>query len=576
MSLSLRPRRVWLLFGSWLWLTTLLGGCAAAGNPGAAAPITLDSSGAAANYLAGRYAFERGDYATAAKFFRRALATDPRNLELARRLFRIELAIGSFDEAAETARQLSELAPALPEVRLFLALLEARDGRMEQAARALAALPDTGVVGLAAPLLEGWALFASEGPRAGRARLRRETVSDGLERLYLYHRAMMSALAGELEKAAQLLAPQLEGGEPAPTRLVHAAAFVLAELGRREEAAELLRKQLAQLPENPLMPRLLEHLERGARIEPPFTDAKGGMADALLGLAQALRDQNLTAQSVYFAALASALRPEGGEGWLLLAQSALARGDADGALALLDRIPEDSADFWDARLLRANALVQAGRKQEAVRMLEQMARERPQRIDALVTLGDIHRRDEEYALAEKAYAEALRRLGEADRAHWRLLYVHGITLERLGRWDEAEARFLAALDLVPDQPFVLNYLGYSWVDRGVHLERAKEMLRKAVELRPDDGFIVDSLGWAHFRLGEYEEAVRHLEKAVELEPGDPVINDHLGDAYWQVGRRREARFQWERALSLEPDPDLARSIERKLRFGYADAGSDRG
>jgi len=114
---------------------------------------------------------------------------------------------------------------------------------------------------------------------------------------------------------------------------------------------------------------------------------------------------------------------------------------------------------------------------------------------------------------------------------------------------------------------VLNYLGYSWVDRGMNLDEAFKMLRKAVELRPNDGYIVDSLGWAHYKLGRYEEALRDLEQAIELRPADPVINDHLGDVYWKTGRKLEAKFQWNHARDLKPEPEDLIKILKKIEYG---------
>jgi Flp pilus assembly protein TadD len=161
------------------------------------------------------------------------------------------------------------------------------------------------------------------------------------------------------------------------------------------------------------------------------------------------------------------------------------------------------------------------------------------------------------------------RIGELERRHWSLLYARGIALERSKKWNRAEADFLRALEFEPEQPYVLNYLGYSWVEKGINLKKALAMIRKAVELRPNDGYIVDSLGWGLYQLGKMDEAVRELERAVELRAEDPIINDHLGDAYWQVGRRQEARFQWSRALSLDPDPELIGVIQAKLKKGMA-------
>ncbi|MBT4908349.1 MAG: tetratricopeptide repeat protein, partial [Rhodospirillaceae bacterium] len=184
---------------------------------------------------------------------------------------------------------------------------------------------------------------------------------------------------------------------------------------------------------------------------------------------------------------------------------------------------------------------------------------------------------ERYAEAVVAYDAAVARTGALVPRHWFLLYSRGVSLERTKEWARAEADFLQALELSPDQPLVLNYLGYSWLEQGMHLERAQAMIEKAVSLRPNDGYIVDSLGWAFYRLGDYDRAVRQLERAVELMPNDPVINDHLGDALRQAGRRLEARFQWTRSIELGAEEEAAAIIRRKLSRGLqaeADADDD--
>src|SRR5690606_2286822 len=162
---------------------------------------------------------------------------------------------------------------------------------------------------------------------------------------------------------------------------------------------------------------------------------------------------------------------------------------------------------------------------------------------------------------------AVARLENPGRTDWNVFYQRGIAYERLKEWDKAEPNFLKALELYPDQPQVLNYLGYSWVDMNIKLEEGLDLIKRAVDLRPSDGYIVDSLGWAYYRLGRYEDAVRELERAVSLMPGDPILNDHLGDAYWRVGRKLEARFQWSHARDLDPEPDVLASAEKKLAEG---------
>jgi Flp pilus assembly protein TadD len=226
---------------------------------------------------------------------------------------------------------------------------------------------------------------------------------------------------------------------------------------------------------------------------------------------------------------------------------------------------------WSARLRIAANLEAMEKFDEAEAILRAMAKERADRVDALNQLGGMLRTKERFAEAVAVYDDAMKRIGKVEQRHWTLFYARGIALERSKQWPRAEGDFLKALELQPEQPYVLNYLGYSWIDQGVNLDRGMEMIRKAVEQRPNDGYIVDSLGWAHYRLGNYDKATEHLERAVELRPHDPTINDHLGDAYWKVGRVNEARFQWKRAQGLKPDAELAAQIEKKLKEGLTAA-----
>jgi tetratricopeptide (TPR) repeat protein len=378
---------------------------------------------------------------------------------------------------------------------------------------------------------------------------------------------MLRAQLGRQGEALEALEQAAPSGEPAPTRIVQAYAHVLARAGRRDDARALVQQHLDRQPINLVLEATLETLEAGDVPPAPIASPEAGMADALLGLAEALEQQQASGQAILYARLALVLEPELAEAALLLGNIFARQDNHEAALDLLAAVPGSHPLSWEARLRAAESLHALGRVEEAVRRLEAMASERSERIDPLVTIGDLLRRDEAFERAEVAYSRAIERLDGFERQHWPLLYTRGITYERTGRWDEAEADFLLALELEPDQPYVLNYLAYSWVDQGVNLEQALPMLQRAVDLRPNDGFIIDSLGWAYYRLGDYDDAVRYLERAVELEPGDPILNDHLGDAYWRVGRLREARFQWLRALTLDPEEDEIALIEDKLEHG---------
>jgi tetratricopeptide (TPR) repeat protein len=354
---------------------------------------------------------------------------------------------------------------------------------------------------------------------------------------------------------------------PAPVRLVQAQASLLAREGDADAALRLVREQVAERPDQPVLESALAELEAGRTLPPPFDSPTGGMADALWGIAQALHQEQGGARAVLYARLALFLKPDLAEATLLIGDVYVDQQNFDAAIDTYEAIDDTSPISFAGKLRIASALHELDRKEQAFELLEGLVDAEPERIQALVQLGNLLRRDEDYARAEGAYSRAVERLGTPEREDWTLFYARGIAYERTKQWPEAEADFLRALELEPEQPFVLNYLGYSWVDKGMNLDEARGMLDRAVALRPDDGFIVDSVGWVHYRLGEYPQAVETLERAVELEPGDPVINDHLGDAYWRVGRQREARYQWQRALSLEPDEELIEAIEQKLKTG---------
>ena len=306
-------------------------------------------------------------------------------------------------------------------------------------------------------------------------------------------------------------------------------------------------------------------------LHPSATD---GLAQAFFDLASALQRDRRSELGMVFSRLALRLDPDFDLATLLIAEILDDRQQHGEALALYDTVPDTSAYRLMAELRAVSSLVDLDRMDEAVDRLNALADRRPRQIDPLVRLGDLYRSTENWNGAISAYNRAFSRLPAGDPGSWSMYYSRGISLERDEQWDRAEADFLKALELRPEQPYVLNYLGYTWIDQGRNLPRATQMIEQAVALRPNDGYIVDSLGWAMYRQERYGEAVEHLERAVELLPTDATINDHLGDAYWRVGRRQEARFQWQRALSFDPNEELATTIEHKLQAGLPAVQSD--
>ncbi|PCI39415.1 MAG: hypothetical protein COB46_08855, partial [Rhodospirillaceae bacterium] len=237
------------------------------------------------------------------------------------------------------------------------------------------------------------------------------------------------------------------------------------------------------------------------------------------------------------------------------------------ANAIYEKIPDTSPLYWFSRQHLANNYDQLEKTEKAIEILKALAEAYPSREHPLIELGDIFRRHSRFDEAIIVYSEALDRIGTAGPKNWDVFYMRGIAYEQTKQWPKAELDFLKALTLNPDEPRVLNYLGYSWIDQGMHLKKALEMIRKAVQLRPRDGYIVDSLGWGLFRVGDYKAAVKSMERATTLRPDDALINDHFGDALWRVGRLREARFQWQRALDMDAKPDLIEALRDKIKNG---------
>ncbi len=252
---------------------------------------------------------------------------------------------------------------------------------------------------------------------------------------------------------------------------------------------------------------------------------------------------------------------------MLIASRYEAMGKYDLANGIYGRIQPASPYYAMTQVQAAINDGRQGQIKAGIAKMKALSTTVPREADVWTALGDLLRSADQYSEAATAYDKAIAGTPAGDRRLIGLYYARGVSLAGSNNWDAAERDFRAALKLNPDRADVLNYLGYSWVDKGEHLDEAVGMLEKARALRPLDGFIADSVGWAYYRLGRYQDAARALEEAVQLAPGAPDVNDHLGDAYWRVGRKIDARFQWQHALQLNPDAKQKPLIERKLQFG---------
>ena len=324
------------------------------------------------------------------------------------------------------------------------------------------------------------------------------------------------------------------------------------------------------IPHHPLIQKALADLKTNQPLDPLVHNAKEGVAEALYGLGSAGSRQGDQLPALVYLRLSLYLRPSSDLTAVTLASLFEQLKENDQVIAAYRLVPSSSPLKMAADIQIALELEGMGKTDEATQRLSEIVATRPHDVEALSALAELQRSAKKYVEAAATYDNAIAAVGIPQRDNWTLFYFRGICYERSKQWPKAEADFKKALELYPDQPLVLNYLGYSWVDKGLNLEEAFKMLRKAVELRPNDGYIVDSLGWAHYKLGQYPDATETLEKAIDLKPADPVLNDHLGDAYWRVNRRIEAHFQWNHARDMGADPDDLPAILKKINDGLPD------
>ena len=524
----------------------------------------------AGSYLAGRSAMFDSDYAAAAQYYSRLLVRDPSNLPILENAATAYLGLGDLDRAASVAER---YIGGGGKSQLVTMILLGHDAKTQDWTAVLEGLEKGLTVG---PLFDGlaksWALVGAGRMTEALEAFDRIASDEGVEAFGLYHKALALASVGDMEGAERIFSGQ-EGPTLRLTRRgIVAYAEVLSQLDKNEIAVDLIEKSFGTSLD-PYLERLRGQLAAGETV--PFNSVRSptdGLAEVFYSIASALRSEAQEEYTLLYARMAMGLRPQHTDGLLLTAELLEDLERYELATEVYDTVPRDHPSFHAAEMGRADALRRSGREDAAVEVLQQLAESHGHLPLVHVTLGDTLRGLERFDEAQEPYNTAIDLIDEPGQQHWIIYFARGITNERLDNWPGAEADFRKALELRPDQPQVLNYLGYSMLEMQINMEEALVLIEKAVEQRPDSGYIIDSLGWGLYRLGRYEEAVGHMEKAVERMPIDPIVNDHLGDVYWAVGRYREAEFQWHRALSFvtdetdlsDVDPDR---IRRKLEVG---------
>ncbi len=539
-----------------LLVLSMLSACAASdfGPDDSPGRSNFTPSGAFGAYLSGRFAVQRADLDLAADKLELA-AKDGAVREVTTQAFIAAVMAGRAD-----ATRLAGSLPDNPVAQLVLADEDVQAGRWDNAEARFAGLPTQGITQVLRPLLVAWAQAGAGRTAAALSTLQPFFDGGRYKGVMALHAAMIADIGGQAQDAARLYRlAQVEYGA-LNLRLGVVLASWQARQGYMTEAQRIIR-ELGNGNGDLAMARL--SLEADAS-RPAVRNAADGIAEAYLAMGATLRQQNSADTAQVLLRLALAMRPDFTAARMLLAD---VQDTARRPRAALDTLaPVSPTDpLVPVVRLRQAALQEAlGQSDDSMRLLETLAREYPDRPEPLTQAGDALRRKSRFPEAVAMYDRAVARIGTPSRANWPLFYERAVAHERAGRWPQAEADFEFALRLAPEQPSVLNYLGYAWTEQNRNLDRARQMIQRAVELRPQEASFIDSLGWVMLRQGDGPGALKNLERAVELQPEDPVINGHLGDALAAVGRWREAEFQWRRALNLKPEAEEEKRINAKL------------
>jgi len=525
---------------------------------------SLTTSG---SYLAARHASVERDAASAATFYRSALRTDPKNNELLDRAFISSLAEGDIDEAVKLADRILAVDKTNRVARLVIGVRDLKQKKYASAQTNINQSIRGPITDLVATLLSSWAAYGAGDAKGAVANIDKLAGPEWYPIFKDLHAGLILELAGK-EKDAGV---RLERAYKLEDSMLRVSDDYARWLSRNKDAASATAVYEAfdkKLPRHPLVQDAMRELNAGKKLPPIVDSPQAGAAEALYGIGATLTRRGGEDLALVYLQLALYLVPNQPMALLSLADLYESVKRPQMAIKSYERVPASSPLKRNAQIQLAIDLDAADRTEEAIKILKRVTADDSKDIEAVMALGNIERGRKKFADCVATYSQGIDILPKAtDKNTWVYYYYRGICEERAKQWSKAEADMRKALDLQPEQPHVLNYLGYSWIDQGINLDEGMRMIKRAVDQRPDDGYIVDSLGWAYYRIGNYEDAVKNLERAIDLKPEDPTINDHLGDAYWRIGRTLEAKFQWAHARDLKPEPEDLPKIEAKIANG---------
>ena len=532
---------------------------AAPAAPAVAPPTLAADTSPFGLFLAGHAARDEGHLGAAADFLSRAAEAEGEPAYLKADAFHAALEAGDVAAATTLIPEGADASPTDVRLGALVRGVETFTEGGNGKAYAIFAGPDQAFPFKAAALL--LAPYAAAGAGDAVHALERPALSgDPLAQFSGdLDQADLSERLGRMRETEADYKSLLRQNDPGGVTTLAYGAF-LERRGRADDARAIYEAALGRNPDDADLAAALARVQDHGRA-PALGALRQGASRALILPAAGLIAQKQQGLALIDLRLALRLDPADDEAWLLVGD-VLLPGDVEAARAAYQHIGPGSEQYVPARDKLAASYQEAGDHDRALALAKETVTTDPQSRDAQVTLANLLRDDAEYADSAAVLSKLIERTGA--RPDWRLYFLRASAYDEIGDAEKTEADLQAALKLEPDEPELLNFQGYFWIDRGERLKEALAMVQRAVSAEPESGAMVDSLGWAYYRLGDYKSAVDRLQEAVTLDPSIPEVNDHLGDAYWRVGRKTEAVFQWRRALSLDPDAKLKTRDQQKL------------
>lgn len=548
-----------------------LGACASQNTATTAAnpPVAADST-EFGNYLSARFAASQHNMSDAAGYYRASLAADPDNKDLLALAFFFSTSAGDIDDASKLAEKVVAAQGDDRAARLTLAVAALKHRDYAGARKQMGLSAKGPFSSLTVMLIDAWAAAGQGDKTAAEGELATLRAQGGADALAMYHLALLADFVGDDKLADPSYRSALASG--ATPRIVDAFGRFLERTGKTDEANALYARAAQESGIREIAAAGLARIKAHKKPDALVVRAEDGAAEALFGIAASLTDQASADVSILYLRLALYLRPDLDLGAVLLADRLEGLQKYDEAIAAYGMVPKSSPYWRLAAVEIALDEARLDRTDDAVAKLKELTGAEPTDVEAWTALGDTYRSASKFTEAADAYNHALELHADAKANDWPLYFARAVAEQGTQNWSAAEVDLKTALALSPNEPTLLNYLGYTWVDQNRNIPEALAMLEKARALKPTDGYIADSVGWAYYKLGRFADAAKALEAAVELVPGDPTINDHLGDAYWHVGRKLDATFQWNHALAFGPSDADKAAIEKKLKDGLDTGG----